>query len=156
MLLLHANTCSKINFNPNKSIRYIYDSMNDRNSHSAYFFDSGWQKLECYHKFSDIPKHIKKIYWQKEPDSYSSWGQDKLRTIVVYGKSIKLYVRNLDTTLQTLYNKTHQWVMKNKQYQWDAKNKCCFYDKDTGEKLDLNQLLLDVHTHTFEIKTVNQ
>jgi len=138
MLLFHANTCSKIGFNPNQSIRYIYDSMNDRNSYSAYFFDSGWHKLERYHKFSDIPKHINKIYWQREPDSYSSWGQDKLITIDVYGNPIRLYVRNLDTTLQTLYNKI--------QHTYG-----CFYDKDTGEKLDLNQLLLDVHARAFEI-----
>jgi len=144
MFLLHANTRSKINFKPNQSIRYLYDSMKDNETHAPYFLHDGWQKLERYHKFSDIPKNINEIHWQTEPDSFSSWGKDKLITIIVDRHSFRLYVRNLDTTLQSLYNKTRT---NGKHEQGDL------YDQDTGKKLELNQLLLDVCTRTFEIKS---
>jgi hypothetical protein len=148
MFLLHTNTRSKINFKPNQSLRHLFDSMKDNDTHAPYFLDDGWQKLERYHKFSDIPKNINEIHWQTEPDSFSSWGKDKLITIVVGGHSLRLYVRNLDTTLQRLYDKTRQWTINNdNQWQGDL------YDKHTGEKLDLNQLLLDVYTRTFEIRS---
>tara|TARA_B110000285_G_scaffold35140_1_gene37631 strand:- start:1720 stop:2325 length:606 start_codon:yes stop_codon:yes gene_type:complete len=147
MFLLHANTRSRINYKPNQSLRHLYDSMKDNETYAPYFLDNGWYKLERYHKFSDIPKIIKEIHWQTEPDFFSSWGKDKLITIIVDGHSLRLYVRNLDTTLQRLYNKTYQWA-SSKQKPWQGE----LYDQGTGQKLELNQLLLNVCTRKFEIK----
>jgi len=149
MFLLHANTRSKINFKPNQSLRHLYDSMKENETYAPYFLDDGWYKMERYHKFSDIPKNINEIHWQTEPDSFSSWGKDKLITIIVDGHSLRLYVRNLDTTLQRLYNKTRQSAITNEKSGQGE-----LYDQDTGQKLELNQLLLNVCTRKFEIKSI--
>jgi len=158
MFLFHDNSRSKIKYNPNQSIRHVYDSMNDSTVHAPYFFASGWQKLERYHKFSDIPENITEIHWQSEPTSFSSWGEDKLVTIILYGYLLRMYVRNLDTTLQRLYNKTHAWTTNNPTcykpwlHQFEKPFQGDMYDKNSGEKLELNKLLLDVDTRIFEIK----
>ena len=126
----------------------LYGSRNDDDTRALFVLTDVWYRIESYHAAADLPRDCTDLYWRTPPRNFEIWKRDQLVS-VTFGEVYELlwFVRRTDCTLRRLYERTRRWAVDN-----GALCEGCLFDKDLGQRLDLAQMLLDIYTHTFEIK----
>lgn len=126
----------------------VYETLGRVTNGALYLFMQRWFRIEKYHIIQQLPHTCAQLHWRSPPAQFDIWEQSQLIHINV-GKThaIQCYVQAPDTPLQHVYDAAKRWAAAN-----DILCANSFIDHETGQLLDLSQMLLDVYTRTFEIQ----
>ena len=135
----------KLRCKPTQKLHVLYERMPDDETNSLYVFHEGWQRLEPFLIFADLPPP-RELHWRPHPSEFTVWKEEHIVTVHVGNRTLVLYMRNLASQLQRLYDVVVGEHLGEHNVVGDL------YDHVSGQKLDRTQSLLDIYTHIFEIK----
>lgn len=149
MFTIHiSGTHKKYHWSYCTSFEALYDELSCGNEKALYFYYNGWHRIEKYHIVSDLPATCMDVYWRDKPENFDIWKQDHLVSVLFgTGNELIWYVRNFETRLQQIFDRTCEWAFTN-----GLECEGVMFDKETNLRLDISQMLLDIYTIKFQIK----